>query len=361
MITFKQFLTEAPNKLPSNVTKAWDKEDLSIDKMIELVNANCRESLRAIQQPSGLLYRGFGITPGKTKDTPVFLDSTDAHRMSRDSNNIYQLIMDVAPQLLAARIPSRSNSFICSTDIYQAKQHSAGFGVFPHVVLPFNNTPLAYVKTDDIFNVKFSCPLLSIKNKGPSDFGSIFQSKIYSIRITSEKDKGFKSAAALNSKLASYDPELLAIAFSVNENLEVRLSRIFDTELLKNKATKEEIGKIEYALDGIEVPKFQKILVGAIAKYKSALTPEFADKVKQIRKNHDSLFDYIAKTTIDSSPVKFNKAVSGSKLPKDVEVWFSGKCIAIPFKVFQKMLIKMHENGTHIHKNVLNEFGLKYL
>lgn len=358
MITFKQFLAEAPkkDKMPLNIVSKWDKDDLSVEKMIEMVNENCRESLRAIQQPSGLLFRGFGTLPGP-KGTPVFLDSSNALRASRDSNNIYQLLMDRSPEMKDKNIPSRSKSFICITDHYNASVHGGDDRVY--VVLPYNGTTVAYTASDDIFNSNMSIPQFDIRNQSPEDAGATLGNRLQSMGI--KPDFGstrYKDADYINQEIAKIPAEVVAVfIFGELDFYDIFKDNIFDGE----KITYAAQNRITSAFNVAHRVKDRTLIAATLKKYESSILPYFKKKIEIVKQNHDKFFDYIA-SFIKTSQFKVKTVVAGQKIPDEVECWFSGKCIAIPTPLFKRMLLKMRDNGTKIHKNVWREFsGVEWL
>lgn len=353
MITFKEFLAEAAkkkDKLPANVVSKWDKEDLSIEKMIEMVNANCRESLRAIQQPSGLLFRGFNTLPGP-KGQPVFLDSSSAFRTSRDSNNIYQLLMDRSPEMQQKGIPSRSKSFICITDRANAAIHGGDDGVY--VMLPYNGTTVAYTASDDIFNSSISIPQFDIREEGPEDVGGTLGRRLRSMGI--KPDFGsmrYKDADYINREIAKIAPEVVAVfIFGQQDFYDIFKDNVFDNSDV-TYATKQ---KITGAFNLAHKEPYRALIAQTLKKYESSIRPAFKKKIEIVRQNHDAFFDYIA-SLMKTSQFEIKTTVAGQKIPYEVECWFSGKCIAIPAPLFRKMLLKMRENGTKINKHVWDEF-----
>lgn len=353
MITFKEFLTEAAKKkdrLPVNVVSKWGKEDLSIEKMIEMVNANCRESLRAIQQPSGLLFRGFGTLPGP-KGKPVFLDSSSAFRTSRDSNNIYQLLMDRSPEMQQKGIPSRSKSFICITDRANAGIHGGDNGVY--VMLPYNGTTVAYTASDDIFNSRINIPQFDMRGEGTAEAGATLGERLQAMGI--KPDFGsmrYKDADYINREIAKIAPEVVAVfIFGELDFYDIFKDNIFDDANITYAAQQ----RITNAFSLGKKEKDRALMADTLKKYESSIRPAFKKKIEIVRQNHDAFFDYIA-SLMKTSQFAIKTAVAGQKIPYEVECWFSGKCIAIPEQLFKKMLLKMRENGTKIHKNVWDEF-----
>lgn len=353
MITFKQFLSEAAKKpaLAKNVSKSWDVENMSVDKMIEMVNTHCRESLRAIYEPHGLLFRGFKQAPGPAK-TAVMLDSSNASRMSRDSNNLYQLLMDISPDIQKKGIPSRTKSFICITDYYSARGHGTAY-----VMLPFNGTTIAYTDSDDIFNSEISIKPLKIDREGPEDFGGTLGKRLKRLGILPDFNGKYTNADAINAQIAKIPAEIIAATLFDGDDdpLDTVISRKFFYKTVDSKDRNKELNSIHAAFNTPGTEHGQKTLLEILKKYSDGLTPRFKKNLEITKQHHEKFMDYLA-SFITTSQFSIKTVVSGCKLPYDVECWFSGKCIAIPVLIFKKMLIKMKANGTKIHPKVWDTF-----
>src|SRR4051812_3088795 len=125
MITFKDFLTE-------QMLKPWTIDKLKVDQAIELLNIHCKNGLTAIENGC-LLYRG-----EKKKNSIPFqmIDASRGERTSKDTNNIYQLMMDNSTAL--ANYPKRSKSLICSTSYSEARDYGIA-----RVIIPFDDVEIA--------------------------------------------------------------------------------------------------------------------------------------------------------------------------------------------------------------------------
>ncbi len=367
MITFKEFLLEGANKasvLPKNVAKAWDQKDLTLNEMIELVNEHCRESLRAINNEHALLFRGFRNRPGNGS-SPVLLDSSNALRASRDSNNIYQLMMDRSKHFEG--IPSRSKSFICSTDRCSAKGHGSGD---IYVLIPFNDTVIAYVdKSNDMFNSSIgNIPFCTrISGENVEEMSGSFRLVFESLGITPDTSYKYMNADLINASLAKLPNELIALAFVRYDVDGVVTPEIYEEDLEYMFARKDVIrmpdstaNSLAKALSGMQKPDNLKITRDALKKY--TVNPKFEKTLSIINSfNKDAMFDSMASLIVKPATLKVKTISAGKKIGQDVECWFSGKCVAIPFNTFGLMLAKMKENGTSgkISKSVKTVFGDK--
>ena len=144
MISFKDFLSE-------DKVVAWKVKELSLKKIINMLNAECSDGLKAIHNGS-ILYRGF--SKGRKEASGFqFIDTTKAERTSRDTNNLYQLMMDNSEALKG--YPKRKNSLICATRLDTAD----GYGHL-RIIIPFNGTKVAALDSySDIFNIHLKSPI----------------------------------------------------------------------------------------------------------------------------------------------------------------------------------------------------------
>lgn len=140
---FKDFLDEGRySKLPSNVMTAWDEKAGDLKEAVKWIMTN---NLSAIES-GDLIFRGFS---GGVMAEISFIDSSQGRRMSRDSSGIYQLMMDASDAF--KDFPSRSNSFICTTDPSGTKRYGS-----PYVIFPKKGTVIAVSEEEDFWSTMIS-------------------------------------------------------------------------------------------------------------------------------------------------------------------------------------------------------------
>lgn len=364
MASFKQFLKEATkkDKIPKNVIKQWKSQDVDIDKMIKFINTNCRMALRGIEMKNGLIYRGFASSPG---NGAVVLDSSTGVRMSKDSNNLYQLMMDRSSDL--QDIPSRSKSFICST--HPAAAMSYGSRDRTYVMLPIDGTDIAFVpNVDDFITSTVSANKVLGTSRTHIDFLSS-ECGVFLTKCGLAPDSGnkYSDADKINTALSKLPIELVALAFSFNE--------IFDAQVIKWSEARKRWRDSDDANDlakwtavsWIENESFKackgRALTNLINVLRSDLTtPEFKRLLLTFSKfNHSKLFDEIASLLMTKSSLHLDVVSAGSQIYHDTECWFSGKCLAVPIEIFAKMLKKMQEiNDRKINSDVLDFFETEF-
>lgn len=131
MTTFKQFLKED-----------W-RTSISLDEAVNLVVANCRDSLKA--QP---IYRGIDIDSPQSAYT---LHGEVGERKSANTSNHYTVILDHV--LTPLGYPKRSASAICSTDVHRATEYGYGYRIYP-----YDGVKIGVCPNEDMFYTKVFVP-----------------------------------------------------------------------------------------------------------------------------------------------------------------------------------------------------------
>ena len=272
MTTFKEFLSE-------KIIKKWNSKPLEIDKAINILNKHCSNGLKAIAN-GGILYRGDAKINGNFE----IIDPSVGIRTSRDTNNLYQLMMDSSSAL--DDYPSRSKSLICHT-----KFEGAEFYKNPRVIIPFDDVPIVVSSSDDFIH-------MLIKN--PFCEGSFFlrEFSIHLGLLLDIKSKKFVNATELDN----YPDIIWALGKAL---------------ILRNA----------------ELDEFKKII------------------------GKDKPFTKASSLIMTPENLKIHLLKSGDELPKNVECWFSGKCLSISLDMFGRILFQMKLSGMPISKEIESQFS----
>lgn len=359
MKTFKQFLQEE-QPIYHNVQKEWDIKTPSVDAdelksylqdklgkstVDDLIDQ--LSSSKGGEFPSGpALFRGF-LNSDNLKD--VFeLDSTHSKRHSRDTNNLYQLMMSEA--LSSSGVPDRSNSVICSTSVEKA----ARFGK-TYVILPLPNVKkIAYAPTEDIFQTSIRMGNFSSHSTlGPPQISSrihhVLQGLGYDIGAW---DGGkYTDVGAINAAFAKADPKTLALLWSV---FFVRASTFDLLGATVNEPAFSLLHDMNSdAMDGtrpisIHTDTSKEIFRDALAALKK---PEVRSKLEAQRilktydavlkfaqENRSDFFTKMSKELMDADGIDIKVVSSASDVPHGVECWFSGKCVAVSIQMIRAIL-----------------------
>lgn len=145
---FKEFLYEAKHR-----------QDISIEKAIELLKANCQDSLKFIDRP---LVRGT-----QAREEAYLIQGELGGRASAHSDsNHYTVILD---EVLPAEYPRRSKSIICGNfdNIDWVEQYGYVYALFP-----YDGVKIGVVPAKDIFLTQFS--IGRSKERGMNEWNEIY-------------------------------------------------------------------------------------------------------------------------------------------------------------------------------------------
>lgn len=359
MITFKQFLKE------SNVQSAWDvthfpppsfKDPSKDPEMVwyefakeKVIQEFGKERFDQLVKGKNVLFRGFKDSSPIGKISVI--DSTNARRMSRDTNNIYQLMMARSQDL--KHIPDRGNSFICSTDPEKADRFGKLYAVIPYPSV----TDFGYVYADDMFEARIKMGDLAPQWDSIS-VETLSRLMGYVIHLVGggdlQKNYRFDDADSLDIEFGNVTSDVMgmlwASCFRRPSTLELIASdrslegqdreaiadvakmvrNIIDHQLFPRPAEAARIARA--ALKTLNKPEVQKIpKVDLIIRCAEAATKLHA-------KDPDAFFTNLS-TKIFSRDDEHGSAVMHAKkisdIPENVECWFSGKCMVVDY-----MLIK---------------------
>jgi hypothetical protein len=290
MISFKEFLSEV-------AIKKWDVKKTSLDGIIKLLNAQYKDGLNAIANGS-VLYRGFG---GGKKEAEGYkiINTTDAVRTSRDTNNLYQLCMDHSSVL--AQYPKRSNSMICCTRMSGADS----FGTI-NVIIPIDGTKVAVCASKDMFDTMLASAYYEDNNV--ESFGDHLKSALTALKFP--RQDRYLRIEPIDEFLTNINPS--------------RIAEVFDTNGFN-------MGLIQKLTNNCAEDKKMTAIASAV------MTPKSLDL---------KLLPYggVLPTSGDSGS---GHALNGN------EAWFSGKAVAIDLNTFAGILMEMKKLKMPIGKDVL--------
>lgn len=341
MVSFKQFLTEA-------AVKKWKVSPLEVKKAIDFLNTNCKDGLAAISN-GGIIFRGFGDSITKTGKSFAQVDATDAVRTSRDTNNVYQLMMDSSPAM--ADTPKRSKSFICSTSFVASSEYGATY-----VMVPYDGTQVAVAAVSDIFKQQIRSSIYSGDPENISgDWGAFF------VAIGARKNgRGqFVSAADLNAVMAKYTPEELVVFLDILgiQDDDTFSIPFYEIKGATDKMSYEGIGRpFGYRASAVQhVRQFAKYLEDE--KNRKLLTSAQRKMHALFAANTDRRFDALSNIIMTPASTSISVVPYGSALPNNAEVWFEGRAIAITIEVFGQILYQLQKQNFSIHRSVVNQMS----
>jgi hypothetical protein len=344
MITFKQFLSDA-------VVTPWEVSPLTVTKAIDYLNEHATDGLKAISN-GGLIYRGFQSTIiGGSKTGFSVIDSSTGERTSRDTSNLYQLMMDISPAL--TEFPKRSKSFICSTSVFTVGNYGREMVIVPH-----NGTTVAVLDEPDIFRQVILDPACRISI-------STFDDKIGNFIVGAGSQVDFRSGGkfteyqSINEALSKFTPSELSVLWA---------KTVLPTGLRFNK--KDDADNIAYAFQYFQVTDLldrpdRLEMLKRIAEFIEK-NPKVMDAgIKRIydlfeKSPSHSRFESLSGFLMNPENMSMKLHKYGAKLKTNSECWFSGKAMVIPFKVFGKILGQLQKSGHPIDPVVFDDWNTMY-
>jgi hypothetical protein len=286
MISFKQFLSET-------AIKKWDVEHIGLEGLVTLLNAQFKSGLESIKNGS-ILFRG--LSGGKNEaDGYKIIDTTKAHRTSRDTNNIYQLLMDNSAGF--KDYPKRKNSLICSTGLTTAENYGT-----VNVLIPIDGTKIAALKHPDIFSQSLHTPLVQ-SGIGVQEVSNEIEMFLRELGLRG--NKVFDDMQVLDDFLTNVAPDKIIKAISDSET-----GNCFNyTECLK---------------------LFSRCL-------------------------DDKKMTTLANALFSPTSMDIRLLTAGDDIPPHnqlgVEAWFSGVAVSMPLATFADMLYDLKKSGFPVHKS----------
>jgi hypothetical protein len=335
-IKFKQFLADAT--LPKNVMKKWASRKIDIDRAIKLLNTHCKDGLKAISN-GGVIQRGFSE---KLPHNLQIMDSSKGHRLSRDTINLYQMMMNSSEAL--SDYPSRSNSFICLSS------RSEYYGS-RYVMIPFDNTKVAVIEKDDIFDV-YVKNISGLARSNPSTLSGVSGSvmsllRFFKIGPEIATKNGYKfdgQTAAIDKKLANISPKTLTIAYEFLVD-----STSIDSEV--HRIMVKEMKHFE--------PYDSDSNATAIAKLLTHYNSNDFNKSKTffnlMNDNPDKKFTAWCSALFTPDSLGLSLMQYGDFIPPRLECWFSGKAIVMSLKLWAGILVELQKQGHPIHHTVTKD------
>lgn len=314
MISFKQYLEEA-------IISKWSTTDLNLEECINLLNAHCKDGLKAITT-GGLLFRGFDGE--KQPNLYHLIDTTNAVRTSRDSNNLYQLGMDNAEAL--SEFPKRSHSLICSANPYTAGLYAVHH---PLVVIPFDGAKIAVSKQSDFLrDTHVSHNIFG--DDGIDDMLDSLSDIFYELRVRPDAKNQYVDYSLLEKKLASISSA--ALLFEILANLDIDL----------DNSTYDIINGDDEVKTRIQ--EFENYLKSGKCKNKNIV-----NLFNRLENNKNNKFAALLSDLLTPAKLGLTLVTFGNALPKDGECWVTGKAILLEFKTFLEIIKELKKSKFPIH------------
>lgn len=311
MISFKEYLQEGEPK--KNVLKSWTASaGTDTQELINLLNTHCKDSLQSVSNDS-VIYRADKKFKSKKW---VAIDSSTGTRTSRDTNNIYQLMIETSEHF--KHIPKRSNSIIGTTNYSEADAYSDSLKDL-FVVLPFDGTTIAYTpKERDFIKIPCKQPDLNPWKYDLEDLSSSMGDFLSKLGIKRNESNKYTNARLIDSALSKINIRKIIVTYD----------NYLDVKSFK------ETGWVADAED--EKQLFRPSNITAAGKKLISIFEKLPINTR---------FTSLSGLLLNPSTVNILTKKVGSKLDDDAECWFSGKAIMVSVGVFTDILVEMKKQG----------------
>jgi hypothetical protein len=334
VISFKEFLKEA-------VITKWAFKDVSPDQAISIIEKDCTSFKKALENDC-LIYRGFKIdydndSPLVSKSTVI--DSTGSVRTSRDSNNIYQLALD---KLLSERgMPTRSSSFICSTNVDTAR----GYGQF-RVMIPFDGAKIALAPEEDFLQLEIDTEFF-----GRNTLDNLCDNFGLWLNYAGGGKSKFLSISEIDTTLSKLPAEESFIyALACMQNFSLLKIPANEDEVVRD-AARDRRNLIFKTASAVQ----QRKILADYLKDNSTGTND-GDELLSILRNSSTPFSDLIEGTFGEAAAELRSVKMGDQFPDDRECWFSGKSLVLDALSFGVVIYNLKQHGWKIHKNILSMF-----
>lgn len=173
----------------------WDSRSVKVDEAIDLLNRHCKMGLKAISS-GGLLYRGF---KHGTKINSMVINPSTGERTSKDTNNLYQLMMDNSKAL--KDYPKRGKSLICSSSLLEAESYGSAM-----VIVPFDGTMVACGGEDDFISTDIGAV---VDHQTLDDMSQVIETILGNIGFKIDRSGQFRDIKVLNDFVNDHKEEFI--------------------------------------------------------------------------------------------------------------------------------------------------------
>lgn len=326
MITFKQFLQE-------EVKRTWAvnviEQTGDADAMLRVLDSLVPDWKKSIFTDNGMLWRGFAELPAKAGAT-VSIDTRGSCRTSKDTNNIYQVMMDASVKM--QDFDSRSESIIVTSNITAAGLYIDN-GPSDHIyaIFPINVKHLVCSAKDDFIDTSimpFATDInaltrylgyVNVNHSG--DYSEIPVDTAEQLQQSFDNFKNLEHFIFIWHSSSSWGP-----TYKGTELTEMQLDQV------KNRRPGyEEV--LDILTDEMRKGKFE-MSEGIRIAYKELSTKKQSEWVQ-------ALSDLI----MTPERLQLKHVAPYKSFPYDKEMWFTGRCLAVPNPQFRDMLRRLRDRG----------------
>jgi hypothetical protein len=282
------------------VVKAWRKRTLlnksehfnekDIVSATDALLKHCPGFLSALKN-GGIIYRGSSKSSRDLSSPRApklsYIDSSTGIRTSKDTDNVYQLMMAISRPLNKAGIPDRSKSLICSTSLTSASSYGA-----VSVVVPVGKNSSSLITF---------CDKRDFLNRDVNFFGR-------EVPLDYLSDKLF-----------------------------VFMNRV-GTHTLPLANRYESVVSLHQFQETIAKAPIDDVIDAFVRTFPNASVTYIREFVTR---NHSNLTQAIADEVFTPDSLNLSVANYGDKLPESKECWFSGKAFLVPIELFKAVVIEI--------------------
>lgn len=339
-LPFLQSLLEHPEL---NVKASWQSKIISdLDHVADMIDKRC-SNMKNLIADGVHFYRGdYNLSTLST-----LINTEGAKRHSKESNNVYQVMLD---HVLEKRgLPKRSTSIIFTTHFDEAEKYGYMYHVFP-----FNGSIIAHADEVDIFESKIKVPL--IDGVTLVELDKVLYRDV--ISIYSGASVKIESLEQLDTIFAGADPTVLAlmITWAFHERLSIAMTdRMFDLPKPRDEQAyiKRQLASFT-SYDQSDAFGAAQKAVALIKDKKISLKKDIAGLAKIFESNKSKKGTALAKYLFNSDSFnigtfKMNSGISKStvmgELSSHSECWLSGEAILVPDKLIPELFKRLGALG----------------
>jgi hypothetical protein len=309
------------------IVSAWQRTALDVSAAIELLNRHCKASLADIAT-GNVMWRGME----NVSQQAAVIDTINSSRTSRDTNNLYQLMMDISPHL--KEFPSRSKSLICANNEEQA----SGYLGSTYAVFPFDGVDVCTAKEADLHDTlltELSTDLYLLN----SELARVF-AKFGIQPNTADK---FTDAQLLDKQLTHANSLMLLLVLADVCRSIVNVEKV--VKAYDGPGTFYNILRMPEKQAQIYLDALRKALPGKVSSFGKKLLSEFDA-------HPDKKFSALSAMLMTPNRLHLNLQKPGS-LRLHGESWFSGKCVVIELRIFRRIIEEMRRRGMKVHASLI--------
>ena len=337
MITFKQFLQEEA-KRPWAVNVIEQTGDA--DAMLRVLDSLVPDWKKSIFTDDGMLWRGFTELPAKAGAT-VSIDTRGSWRTSKDTNNIYQVMMDASVNM--QDFDSRSESIIVTSNITAARRYGNGSSDHIYAIFPINVKHLVCSAKDDFIDTSIM-PFATDIHAFTRYLGyvNVHHSGAYwrnAVDTAEQLQRSFDNFKNLEHFIFIWHS-----SSSWTPTYKKHSSSSWTPTYKGTELTETQLDQVTYRRSGYE--EVLDILTDEMRKGKFEMTEGMRIAYKELStKKQSEWVQALSDLIMTPERLQLKHVAPYKSFPSDKEMWFTGRCLAVPNLQFRDMLRRLRDRG----------------